>query len=51
MDMKSKRNCWSANADCNDRTGYRSGHLGPGEIVPAVERVRRATETGTRIDI
>jgi hypothetical protein len=50
-DLEYERNGWAGHRDCNDRTGYRSGHLGPGEIVPAVERVRRATETGTRIDI
>ena len=50
-DLEYERNGWAGHCDCSDRTDDWSGHLGIGETVPAVERVRRATETGTRIDI
>lgn len=50
-DLEYERNGWAGHRDRDDRTDNWSGHLGPGEAVSAVERVRRATETGTRIDI
>ena len=39
-DLEYERNGWAGHRDRDDRTGYRSGHLGFGEIVPAVERVK-----------
>lgn len=50
-DLEYKRNGWAGHCDCSDRTDNRSGHLGSGEAVPAVEELRILTETGTRIDI
>ena len=50
-DLEYERNGWAGHCDCSDRTDDWSGHLGSGEAVSAVERVRKATETGTRIDI
>ena len=50
-DLEYERNGWAGHCDRSDRTDDRSGHLGIGEAVPAVERVKTTTETGTRIDI
>lgn len=49
--LEYERNGWAGHRDRDDRTSYWSGHLGFGEIVPAVERLKTTTETGTRIDI
>lgn len=39
-DLEYKRNGWAGHCDRSDRTGNRSGHLGSGEAVPAVEELR-----------
>ena len=50
-DLEYERNGWAGHCDRGDRTDNWSGHLGPGEAVPAVERIKTTTETGTRTDI
>ena len=39
-DLEYERNGWAGHCDCGDRTDNWSGHLGPGEAVPAVEELR-----------
>lgn len=39
-DLEYKRNGWAGHCDRSDRTDNRSGHLGSGEAVPAVEELR-----------
>ena len=39
-DLEYKRNGWAGHCDCGVRTDNRSGHLGSGEAVPAVEGLR-----------
>ena len=39
-DLEYERNGWAGHRDRSDRTGDWSGHLGAGEAVPAVERVK-----------
>ena len=39
-DLEYERNGWAGHCDRSDRTDNRSGHLGSGEAVPAVEELR-----------
>ena len=39
-DLEYKRNGWAGHCDRSDWTDNRSGHLGSGEAVPAVEELR-----------
>ena len=38
--LEYERNGWAGHCDRSDRTDNWSGHLGPGEAVPAVEELR-----------
>ena len=39
-DLEYERNGWADHCDRSDRTDNWSGHLGSGEVVPAVEELR-----------